>query len=1220
MPRRATGRERVLNQLLVSNYWRHLCYQLDRLVLFIYFHYMSIVRVHPRHSRALLSEYENTASRVRDSIGDLSRLVTEAHALLELPGQNPVHGPIPALQDVINGLGEDHRDFAWRLELIEASDSRDMGEYKVLDINSLNSMIDDGDVDLIEALMATGLTEEQARQAKSAINQGASFQDAVNEAGALDRIMDEFGLTEAEAERFLKGVELTNLNEAIDNWAGTDNDPMLDRLIAQRNDLIKELGDFGYGVDEDVLALAAMNNLSYEEALSVVEGAKLAELNEAINNWTGSDNDPIFDQMVRDRNEFIQNLTGSEEYWKYDPEIAALAASNGISYEEAQFGISANTIDSLAAGIDGWTGHPNDARFIEMQVELSDEIARLAQGDPELARLINVAVQRGLPTNEALFAGVLQANSETPISELLLQLEDRVDDPDVFDPVAMALQAAVLQNIENFTGADADDVDFNVVLMAQDNGLTYNAAVALVRMEIEAGNLEWPGVELPEYLDEPIGSGEEAAFRLLQNREVFDEIEHANGGWRGPDAKMSAQDWQKVLDSPGEFSDEAVALATFFSENPDEWLRFDTARDGVALSGLASGDYGVGEGDGTTSWVDIEQYVTNSQLFNALSTEMARSDDFLADLDGDGHLDEAEFQAALAALEESNENYEGLRDALQFAIDTDLMDLPDDRSIIETIGDGVYTISSLVPGSPMFNYRMATDPTGLFQDQLSLAEGAWNATVALGEFVHDVNSLNPGNPAFWLELQQSGGNLDEHGGVQLLKSIPVLAESALSLNPMSPQFYEQLEEVRTTGTWDSHDGLNLVTATLDWETFAENPAEWVGQFAPDVLISIATGGGGSITRAATTMSRATRAAQTFAANARRIGVRAATTNAVRWGAYRISPRLAQRIGVNIEPPRVPDLPPPVRPPVQVSAIEDLVPSERIAAAIDADLLSPDEFVAAYGRNFPSDDLAAAGYREYLNAGLADEAPVLGRLDDTKAAQELGLPILDSTPWSPEVNDAYIQGIIDANQPVYLATNPGPNAFNASPLSAHGPHTVFHREYMQLLEAGYVKRGDYLVPPGSPVNSHLPIDVDVDTLRQANFDHALDGELTKRWNDKTREYDTVGTGGHYPRSENIRILERSAPDANGVTSGKIAVWDSATNSWAPKNAKTHTFFPDRWSKRETQFKIEEAFDNSTQVSRREWVGTTSDGVTITGYYVTDGVLGHGWTSAFPIYNP
>ena len=114
----------------------------------------------------------------------------------------------------------------------------------------------------------------------------------------------------------------------------------------------------------------------------------------------------------------------------------------------------------------------------------------------------------------------------------------------------------------------------------------------------------------------------------------------------------------------------------------------------------------------------------------------------------------------------------------------------------------------------------------------------------------------------------------------MARTLPVIAETAATLLPVTPHFWNELDEVRQTGTWDNHDGVNLVGAAIDFETFLENPAEWAGQFAPEVLISIATGGGGAITRVASTATRATSAARPCIAHY----------------LLRVKPRLALRCG------------------------------------------------------------------------------------------------------------------------------------------------------------------------------------------------------------------------------------------------------------------------------------------------------------------------------------
>ena len=200
-------------------------------------------------------------------------------------------------------------------------------------------------------------------------------------------------------------------------------------------------------------------------------------------------------------------------------------------------------------------------------------------------------------------------------------------------------------------------------------------------------------------------------------------------------------------------------------------------------------------------------------------------------------------------------------------------------------------------------------------------------------------------------------------------------------------------------------------------------------------------------------------------------------------------------------------------------------------------------------------------------------------------------------------------------PAPRATSPGPAAFNRSPLNQYGDRTVFFDEYTALLEAGYVKRGDHLVPPGSDLFDHLPIDESVNLApRLADFDHAIDGHPNRPM--------TFGVGGHHPRADNIRIIQRSAPDVNGVTIGQVQIRDPRNGRWLDKRSPTHTFFPDAWTKRQTEFEIEQAFDASRPVEGKpdQWIGWTDDGVPISGYYVDATEPALGWTTAFPIYKP
>ena len=96
------------------------------------------------------------------------------------------------------------------------------------------------------------------------MDDGASFVDAVTAAQTDD------------PESTLAAIRLAELNAEIEKWNGTDNDQKLDALLSERRALINELtGKEPWEVDEDLAVLAALNNISYEEALFSVTACLL---------------------------------------------------------------------------------------------------------------------------------------------------------------------------------------------------------------------------------------------------------------------------------------------------------------------------------------------------------------------------------------------------------------------------------------------------------------------------------------------------------------------------------------------------------------------------------------------------------------------------------------------------------------------------------------------------------------------------------------------------------------------------------------------------------------------------------------------------------------------------------------------------------------------------------------------------------------------------------
>ncbi|MEJ2019691.1 MAG: hypothetical protein P8X51_15840, partial [Maritimibacter sp.] len=118
----------------------------------------------------------------------------------------------------------------------------------------------------------------------------------------------------------------------------------------------------------------------------------------------------------------------------------------------------------------------------------------------------------------------------------------------------------------------------------------------------------------------------------------------------------------------------------------------------------------------------------------------------------------------------------------------------------------------------------------------------------------------------------------------------------------------------------------------------------------------------------------------------------------------------------------------------------------------------------------SRELQESAWKVYQDTNLGSREIVMGRMLDTEAGEQLGMQRLNTDAWSPQVNDAWVQGGIDANKTFYLGSKPDISNFRAAwdALEANRgnhPATVFFREMKQLRDAGYRLEGDYMVPPG-----------------------------------------------------------------------------------------------------------------------------------------------------------
>ena len=87
--------------------------------------------------------------------------------------------------------------------------------------------------------------------------------------------------------------------------------------------------------------------------------------------------------------------------------------------------------------------------------------------------------------------------------------------------------------------------------------------------------------------------------------------------------------------------------------------------------------------------------------------------------------------------------------------------------------------------------------------------------------------------------------------------------------------------------------------------------------------------------------------------------------------------------------------------------------------------------------------------------------VLGRLSDTRQFKgQDGFSVLaDEADWSPELNEAFIEQVIEEGRSVNLAS-----PIEGNRIADNGAPTIFSMEFDQLLAAGYHPAGDSLLPP------------------------------------------------------------------------------------------------------------------------------------------------------------
>lgn len=135
------------------------------------------------------------------------------------------------------------------------------------------------------------------------------------------------------------------------------------------------------------------------------------------------------------------------------------------------------------------------------------------------------------------------------------------------------------------------------------------------------------------------------------------------------------------------------------------------------------------------------------------------------------------------------------------------------------------------------------------------------------------------------------------------------------------------------------------------------------------------------------------------------------------------------------------------------------------------------------------------------------------------------------------------------------------------------------------------------------------------------DHIFKGEIKKIVKEGNTQPTFSVSGVHHSSAVdnvNVRISEKSVPDANGVYTAKVEMYHQDLKpingtGWKKKGSLS-TFFPDSWNHEKVLIEISHAMENKMLVAgfANKYRGTTSNGITIE-MFINNGIL----DTAYPI---
>ncbi len=500
---------------------------------------MPVVRMHIDSAEALADGYGRVAGQVRDAMAELSPLLTEALALLDMAGQHPVYGPMPALTETANGLTDDKADLAWRVDLLRSND-----------------------------------------------------------------------------ELRLDAIRLGELNDAIANWNGTDNDALLDALLRERRELLEEIGDrdpSATDVDPDILELAALHGVSYAEAFYSVTTATIDELTNQIDSWDRGDNALELDALIAER----------------DAQIALLT--------EGDDDLSAMFLASLFAGKTANEAATDLLTFISEETRIE-----AVMGDHDVSREHAEALLAQIDAGFDVLAasGIEGAELETATHVLYWAVTEGHD----FDEITNLVET---RGIDHETAA-------GIVANAEVYGLTGEEFLALKGF----------GEHFDTFDNAQDPNAAAGSFGYNASYMSTSDTVGTNG-------QVNIHNLRYVVDNPNQYSADEVSAAQALLDQPQLLARIDTA----SHTDLFPNDGGFGSTTADDQNYSIEDLIN----FENKQFAFAQLDDHRFDIDVahqggavDGHLSKSDYQAFL------DDNFDDLTaaevEALEIVIGGDLFD------------------------------------------------------------------------------------------------------------------------------------------------------------------------------------------------------------------------------------------------------------------------------------------------------------------------------------------------------------------------------------------------------------------------------------------------------------------------------------------------------------------------------------------------------------------